>query len=299
MVRYAKLGYVALNVTDVGRSAEFYGPEIVGLQPSGGEGDERYFRCSDDHHNLILCKAREPGLKRIGWEMESDEALERMRARLSDAGVAIIDVPEEERARLHQGPSFRISERYTGGTYEYYSMMGSLGGQPFEPTVAKIARLGHVILKTDDFANATKFHEEVLNFKVSDIIEGHVHFYRCWPNPYHHTYGLQKSPTKGYNHLNFMVSDIDDIGRAIGRFTKKQVRIAWGPGRHPPSGSIFLYFLDPDGMTAEYSFGMEEFPETGARKPRLLLPTPENIDFWDAPRYAPTADVGNVEPLGA
>ncbi len=35
----------------------------------------------------------------------------------------------------------------------------------------------------------------------------------------------------------------------------------FGPGRHPPSESVFLYFLDPDGLTLEYSFGMEEFPE--------------------------------------
>lgn len=297
MVRYRKLGYVALNVTDLSRSAEFYGPEVVGLQSSGGEGDERWFRCSSDHHNIILTKADEPGLKRIGWQLEDDEQLERMRARLSDAGLTIVDVPEDERARLHQGESFRISEPYTGGTYEYYSKMGDFAGVGFQPTVAKIARLGHVILKTDEFAKATKFHETVLNFKVSDIIEGFVHFYRCFPNPYHHTYGLENSPRKGFNHVNFMVTDIDDIGRAIGRFAKKQVRVAWGPGRHPPSGSIFLYFLDPDGMTAEYSFGMEEFPEHGAREPRLLLALPENIDFWDAPRYAPTANVGNVEPL--
>jgi 2,3-dihydroxy-p-cumate/2,3-dihydroxybenzoate 3,4-dioxygenase len=297
MVRYAKLGYVALNVTDLSRSEAFYGPEIVGLQSVGGDGDERFLRCSDDHHNVILCKGREPGLKRVAWEVETDEQLERMRARLHDAGVQIHDVPADECARLHQGPTFRISQQHTGATYEYYSMMGNYGGLPFQPTVANIARLGHVILKAPEFEAATKFHEEVLNFKVSDIIGDFVRFYRCWPNPYHHTFGLQRSPTQGFSHINFMVSDIDDIGRAIGRFHKQQVRIAWGPGRHPPSGSIFLYFLDPDGMTAEYSFGMEEFPEVGARKPRLLEPLPENIDYWDAPRYAPTADVGNVEPM--
>jgi 2,3-dihydroxy-p-cumate/2,3-dihydroxybenzoate 3,4-dioxygenase len=299
MIRYAKLGYIALNVTDLERSAEFYGPEVVGLQLSGGDKDERWFRCSSDHHNVVLCKGKTPGMKRVGWQMENEEQLDMLRSRLKAAGVPIVEVSQEERARLHQGPTFRISEPYTGGTYEYYSMMGDFAGTGFQPTVCKIARLGHVILKTDDFAGATKFHEEVLNFKVSDIIEGFVQFYRCFPNPYHHTFGLENAGKKGFNHVNFMVTDIDDIGRAIGRFTKKQVKIAWGPGRHPPSGSIFLYYLDPDGMTVEYSFGMEEFPEHGAREPRLLLPLPENIDYWDAPRYAKTADVGDVEPLNS
>ena len=46
------------------------------------------------------------------------------------------------------------------------------------------------------------------------------------------------------------------------RLRKAEVPIVYGPGRHPPSGSFFLYFLDPDGMTLEYSHGMEEFPES-------------------------------------
>ena len=69
------------------------------------------------------------------------------------------------------------------------------------------------------------------------------------------------------HHVNFMVTEVDDIGRGISRFNKAQVPIVNGPGRHPPSGSMFLYYLDPDGMTVEYSFGMEEFPAEGARKP--------------------------------
>src|SRR3546814_20766507 len=81
-----------------------------------------------------------------------------------------------------------------------------------------------------------------------------------------------------------MVSDIDDVGRAINRMKKAEVPIVFGPGRHEPSGSIFLYFLDPDGMTAEYSFGMEEFDEVGAREPRELEAKPEVLDTWEIGR---------------
>ncbi len=35
-------------------------------------------------------------------------------------------------------------------------------------------------------------------------------------------------------------------------------------------------------MTVEYSFGMEEFPEVGAREPRMLEPVPESLDTWGA-----------------
>ena len=38
------------------------------------------------------------------------------------------------------------------------------------------------------------------------------------------------------------------------------VPIASGPRRHPPSDRMFLCYLDPDGITVEYGFGMEELP---------------------------------------
>jgi 2,3-dihydroxy-p-cumate/2,3-dihydroxybenzoate 3,4-dioxygenase len=60
---------------------------------------------------------------------------------------------------------------------------------------------------------------------------------------------------------------------------------------------MFLYFLDPDGLTVEYSFGMEEFPEIGAREPRRLPPGLESIDFWGAVPDMKFARQGAIEPL--
>ena len=71
------------------------------------------------------------------------------------------------------------------------------------------------------------------------------------------------------HHVNFMVTEINDIGRALHRLGAQGVPIVHGPGRHPTSGSIFLYFLDPDGITLEYSFGMEEIPRS--RRPRAAV----------------------------
>ena len=86
-------------------------------------------------------------------------------------------------------------------------------------------------------------------------------------------------------------------GRAIWRFNNEKVAIVNGPGRHPPSGSMFLYFLDPDGMTLEYSFGMEEFPEVAPRKPRVLEPIRASFDYWGAPVDPRKAAVGEIETV--
>jgi 2,3-dihydroxy-p-cumate/2,3-dihydroxybenzoate 3,4-dioxygenase len=89
---------------------------------------------------------------------------------------------------------------------------------------------------------------------------------------------------------------MDDIGCALTRVKRHDVPVVYGPGRHPPSGSIFLYFLDPDGMTLEYSYGMEEFPEERPRKARVLEARPESLDYWGNvpdPRFA---SAGRFEP---
>ncbi len=72
--------------------------------------------------------------------------------------------------------------------------------------------------------------------------------------------------------------------------------MVFGPGRHLPSTSVFLYFLDPDGLTLEYSFGMEQFPELGPRAPRRLEPTPLNVDSWGSYRDPRTTAIGEIAP---
>ena len=301
MIRYKKLGYVALNVTDLERSRVFY-RDTLGLQPvqsdqreQGGADAPLFFRCDWDHHNIMLFRGARPGLKRIGFEMESAAELDRLSARLRSKNLDVRDVPAEECARFHQGRSIRIAEPCTGATFEFYEHMREFGGQPYVPTVAKIQRLGHVVLRAPDYAGAIRFFTEVLNFQVSDAIEDAVTFMRCFPNPFHHSLGIGNGKAHGLHHVNFMVTEVDDIGRAIWRFNQEQVPIVNGPGRHPPSGSMFLYFLDPDGLTLEYSFGMEEFPESGARKPRMLEPIRASFDYWGAPVDPRKAAVGEIE----
>ena len=295
MHRYAKLGYVALNVSDTERSKNFY-ETLWGLEHSEtNAAGEIFFRCSDDHHNLILYKGANPGLKRIGWEMESEGDLDKITSILERNGQKVREVSASERAALHQGRSIRFTDPFTGATHEYYSAQHNLGGKPWKPTVAKIQRLGHIVLKTPRYEEALAFYMDVLNFRVSDQIEGFISFMRCFPNPFHHSFGLAKSATGQLHHVNFMVTEVDDIGKGMWRFQKNNVPVVRGPGRHPPSGSMFLYMLDPDGITVEYSFGMEEFPEVNPRRHRVLPPAPESVDFWGAPTDPRMGATGVIE----
>jgi 2,3-dihydroxy-p-cumate/2,3-dihydroxybenzoate 3,4-dioxygenase len=294
-IRYERLGYVALNVSDLARSEKFY-EEIVGLTPVKSEQSDRaYFRCSAHHHDIVLHQSATPGLKRIGWAMQDSTSLNAARQHLASLNLPTVAVSAEECRDLSIAEAFRSKEPNSGAVFEFF--LGMKPAEPFVPTHTKIARLGHAVLNIADRAAAETFLTEQLNFRVSDRIEGAVSFLRCFPSPYHHSLGVGGGGRTGLNHVNFMVTEVDDIGKAIYRCKKHDVPVVFGPGRHPPSESMFFYFLDPDGLTVEYSFGMEEFPEVGARPPRLMPNTLESIDFWGSVPDMRFAKTGVIEPL--
>lgn len=283
--RYRRLSYVALDVADIDRSLAFY-RDLVGLTVDRRQGDSIHLRCSELPQNLIIRRGNTPGLARVSFELESRADLDSAFAYLEAEGFAPTWLDAEEAAELQLGAALRFREPGCGLHFEFHADPALRGA--FEAGHTAIARLGHLVLNVADFAAVQASLVGKLNFLISDHVPGKIAFLRAFPNRYHHSFAILTGPADGYNHVNFMVSDIDDVGRAINRMKAADVPIVFGPGRHEPSGSIFLYFLDPDGMTTEYSFGMEEFAEEGAREPRALEAKPEVLDTWGSipdPRF--------------
>lgn len=151
-----------------------------------------------------------------------------------------------------------------------------------------------MVIGSENFEGSRDSLVDDFGFRVSDLIEDRIVFMRCHPNPFHHTFAVGPASSSHFHHVNFMVTDIDDIGKALYRIKQHDIKVVFGPGRHPPSDSVFFYFLDPDGITVEYSFGMEEFAEHGARPPRYMEPVPESLDAWGA---VPDGQFGRSGPI--
>lgn len=300
MLRYKRLGYIALNVTDVERSAAFY-RDIVGFDLVGEANKHTAFiSCTQDNHNIVLYRGERPGFKRIAFEMENREQLELAFEHLTRAGVNPIEVSRTEAAELRLGQAFRFRDP-NGIMLELYSGMFHRP-HAFVPHPIKFKQLSHVVVRVPDLEKSVRFYREVLNFRISDYRyrptgEMIFAFMRCFPNPYHHCFGLSQSKDKElkFFHAAFTVTDIDDLGIGRNRLIAHEVPIVFGPGRHLASGSIFMYFLDPDGLTMEYTLGMEEFPEIGAREPRMLDNTHKTTDIWEGKGDPRIGQVGHVE----
>ncbi len=291
--RYKRLGYVALNVTDLARSTAFY-RDLVGLDVSDASEQHTALRCSRDHHALLLVPAAQPGLKRIAFELESAADLAAARDYLNSIGLTVEPVSADEKKTLRLVDALRFRIPGCGLCIELFVQMMFMA-KPFEARLTKIERLGHVVVNVADFNGTVSVLNDQLGFRTSDFVPGFAAFLRCFPNPLHHSMAVLAGADNHLNHVNFMVSDIDDIGRAMNRMKAAGVEIVFGPGRHLPSESIFLYFLDPDGMTVEYSFGMETFPEAGAREARLLEPVPATLDTWGSVATPAFGKIGAIE----
>ena len=295
MIRYKKLGYVVLSVTDLEKSADFY-ENMVGLQFVERDNETVYLRSSYDHHNMILEQGSEPGLKRVAFELEKASQFQDVFNYLTEKGLNPIELSEKETQKLAQGRTLRFKDPYVGVTYEFYVEMMQLG-LPYKSTHGlDIECLLHVVYESPHLEEITDFFVNTLNFKISDFSGRETNFVwlRAFPNPWHHTFAVTKGPENKLNHLAYKVGTVDDVGIQVNRLKDQNVPILFGPGRHHPSGSIFLYFADPDGMAIEYSQGMEAFPEEGAREPRRLEPSKETIDEWGG---TPQPEFGQVGKL--
>src|SRR6476660_6793623 len=119
MIRYRKLGYVELMVTDLERSAAFY-REIVGLQPAGrGPAGEVRFKCSDDPYAVVLHQADRPGFKRGGWMLEDAAQFEVLHQRREAHSVRHDALSPDECKARGVGRASRMVEANDGATMEF------------------------------------------------------------------------------------------------------------------------------------------------------------------------------------
>lgn len=253
-----------------------------------------FLRCSARHHDIVLSQASTPGLRRVAWQLESEPDLDEAFERLSNCGLLPAWLTDVQCLELHQGRGFRVHVPVLGTVFEYFVSMVELA-EPFGHRLAVFERLGHAVIKVRELDLAVNSLLNNFNFRVSDFTAKTAYFLRCFPNALHHSFAVQQSANVGLHHVNFMVSEIDDIGRALNRLKERNVPVVFGPGRHKGSNSVFLYFLDPDGLTLEYSFGMELFPELGSRGPRMLEHAFKTLDSWGGrpdPRFG---NLGNLD----
>lgn len=268
--------YVRIGSEDLDESVRF-ATEILGLELMERDRSSAYLRGDDRDHNICYVKGRDTGTM-TGWEVGSMAALDRAAAEFEAAGVQVRAGTSEEREQRRVRGLLVLNDP-SGNTIELVARPQACGRRYFPTRDAGITHFSHVGLHTRDAPADEAFWVANLGAKVSDWI-GDAALIRI--NEVHHNVALFPSTKSGVQHVNFQVESQDDIMRSWYMLQNRNVKIVFGPGRHPTSGARFLYFQGPDGMIYEYSTGVRTITAEDEKTyvPRSFPREPSSFCMW-------------------
>jgi 2,3-dihydroxy-p-cumate/2,3-dihydroxybenzoate 3,4-dioxygenase len=175
--------------------------------------------------------------------------------------------------------AFIASSDPSGNKIEILARPYNSGSKFFPGRQVGITNFSHVALFSTDTRRDTEFWTQLVNARVSDWL-GEATFLRI--GTVHHSVVLMPSSRPGIQHINHQVEDIDDVMQSYYWLKQRGVKIVYGPGRHPISTAMMVYFEGPDGMVYEYSVGVKHIlPEQEATyRPRQFSLEAYNGDMW-------------------
>ena len=277
MIHLKDLAYVRIGTREMGTQLDFT-QDIVGLELIKHEGDTAYLRADNRHHCVAFVEGDHVGTLASAFTLAGPQELAAAAAQLEAAGMEIYRGTAEE-AQARRVRDFIAFTAPGDNRIELVIGQVHVESRPVRwSRPASITEFGHIGIESADVMEAHDFWTTHFNIKVSDWIGTSACLTRF--DPVHHKLALFKDVT-GLGHVNFQVGSIDDIMRSWRFLEDNNVEIEMGPGRHPQSTAVFLYFKGPEGHTWEYSFGVRLIPDDVDWTPRYFDPNePDFIDMW-------------------
>ena len=284
MITLTDVAYVRSGAADLAAATRF-ATEIVGLElVAPVDSNVAYLRADHRHHCLVLVQGPS-GVIASGFTVADSDALEVAETELERAGLAVHRGSEAE-ARSRRVREFIAFDDPFGNRIELVSQQETVARPVAFSRAAGITEFGHLCLDAPDVHEAYRFWSTRFNARVSDWIGDAACLMRI--DPVHHKLAVFRGDEPGLCHMNFQVATIDDLFRNWHFLSSNNVEIEMGPGRHPQSTAIFLYFLGPEGFTYEYSFGVRRIEDEASWVPRTFDPDePGSIDMWLGPTTRP------------
>jgi 2,3-dihydroxy-p-cumate/2,3-dihydroxybenzoate 3,4-dioxygenase len=280
MITLTDIGYVRSGVADLDAAVRF-ATGIVGLELAAPtELGVAHLRADHRHHCLALVGGPS-GVISSGFTVAGTDALAAAETELERAGISVRRGSAAE-ARSRRVREFIGFDDPFGNRIELVSQQETITRPVAFARPAGITEFGHLCLDAPDVHEAYRFWSTQFNAKVSDWIGDGACLLRI--DPVHHKLAVFKGERPGLCHMNFQVASIDDVFRNWHFLVEHGVEIEMGPGRHPQSTAVFLYFLGPESFTYEYSFGVRRIPDDAEWVPRTFDPDePGSIDMWLGP----------------
>lgn len=276
MIKLQDVSYVRLGTRDL-EGANNFATEYLGLEVSERTRNSVYFKSDEREHTLCYFEG-DPADQAVAFEIGSRAELDSAAAELERLGHEVHrgTAEEAEQRKVRDFIGFRDP---TGNRIELVWRPAHSGRRYHGERDAGITGFSHVGLCSTDLARDEAFWTQVCNARVSDRI-GDAPLLRI--DEVHHTIAMFPAARAGIQHINHQVETGDDVMRSFNFLNERQVRMVFGPGRHPTSSARFLYFEGPDGMVFEYSSGVRSIADELLYRERQFPMDPKGFCKWGA-----------------
>lgn len=248
-VNILRCSHAVLNVTDLGRSRDFYG-DILGMRLFEAGADRLHLTPfgAPDRLAIVLQTAATASVARLGLRAVDEADLARAKAHLVGKGFLARWVE-----RPNQGRTLAFQDNQ-GIPVELHHKMTRRSDAPAaaDHRSDRPLDVAWINLSASSVDESVAFYND-LGFRVTDYVED-TESRRLWSAAMARrsdgagiAFSNGRGPTMHHLALR-MATPLAIIDRLdLIAASRHGDRVEWGPGRHGPSGAMFVYLRDPDG----------------------------------------------------
>ena len=236
-----------------------YACRQLGMQAVDRGPGQAAYRMDDRKQRLIVTAEPGDALACMGWEVADADALDRLCARLANAGVevitgrrdladrrfvtdlAIVHDPAGNRLELFHGPMLTDDPFVPGRPISGFKT-GPLG-------------MGHAVLHTDNVDALLPFYHDLLGFRLSDYGLHPMPLYFFHVNGRHHSFAILGTGQTGFHHFMVEYTNLDDVGQGYDLAQQSEDAVAYTLGRHTNDWMTSFYTHTPSGFFVETGWG--------------------------------------------
>ncbi|MBL4744582.1 MAG: VOC family protein [Cycloclasticus sp.] len=270
--------------------------DLVGMQISDRSTDEQLvFRMDRQEQRVVIEKGDGDDLSAVGWEFETDEALDEMVEHIKEQNINIVEADQTfcdsravKKAYICTDPD--------GVNHELYFAASIIPmNNSFKSSVMKEGFLadnmgaGHYVANANDIELSLNFYRKVLCMRLSDFIKGEVApggpileaTFMHTKTGRHHSVACATIPIpKKLHHFMLQYEDMNDVGLAYERFKESGATFFMGLGHHPNDQMFSFYVQTPSGFGLEIGWGGIIIEE----------------NKWEVKTYTQLSDWGHEQP---
>ncbi|ASK34976.1 VOC family protein [Alloalcanivorax mobilis] len=276
MIHLHDICYLRLGCQDLDQMVDF-ATRILGLELRERTDTHAYLRGDDSTYNLCYIQG-DADYDASAFQLRTLDQLDDAERQLSAEGFAVHRGTPAECEERHVEAFIGFTDR-NDNRLELVYRHHRTGVRYFPARDAGITEFGHFGLHSRDIERDLSFWTAFMDARISDRI-GEGALLRI--DEVHHKIALFPSEKSGIQHVNFQVAGIDDVMRSWYFLKENDIPIVFGPGRHPTSTAMFIYFMGPDNRVYEYSAGVKRITDEGAYTPRQFEMKPSSFCMWGA-----------------